>query len=93
MRANDVTARIELANLLWCEKAALTNEIGRDETMRAEAERLEPVGDCGVERNAAVVDGDHRRDPGCGIRDPEFDEAVQLRLELGHRQLVAIGRG
>src|SRR5262249_23547986 len=80
--------------------SVLADVIGRDETMGTQAERLEPVGDQGVVRDAAVVDGKNYRDPGsgsrqprAGSREPELRQAVDLCFEFGHRQLVAISRG
>ena len=95
MRSHRVTARIELTNLLRREKSALADAIGGDETMRTQAECLEPVGDDREVRDAAVVEGEHGRDSGsviaasapgalAGRRDPKLREAVELCLELRH---------
>src|SRR5262245_14557383 len=98
MRPDRVATSIELPNLLRREKSALADVIGRDETVGAQTERFQPVGDDRVVRSAAVVDGDHSlpafapRASG-GTRGPQFDEAVKLRFERRHRQLVTIGRG
>src|SRR4030095_12972634 len=79
MRSDRVTARIELANLLPCEKSALADVIGRDETVGTQAERFEPVGDHRVVRGAAVVHGNHSRDSGFAPRQARG----ALRLSRG----------
>ena len=84
MRPDDVAARVELANLFGGEEPALADEIGGDEAVATPSHRLEPVGDDGVIGQPAVVERELRLD---------IPQPVELRLERGYRQLVAIGRG
>jgi hypothetical protein len=93
MCSDDVSASVEFLDLRGCQKSALADEIGRDETMAAKAQRLEPVGDERVVGNPAVVEGHDRRGRAARNRDPQPDETIELCLEVAQRQLVAIGRG
>src|SRR5258705_7002061 len=82
MRAEDVAARIEFADLRGGHKPALPDEIGGDEATSSQVQRFQPVGDERVVRDAPIIEGELRR---------SLPKAVELRLEMGNRQLVAVG--
>src|SRR5688500_8905647 len=88
VRANQVTARIELSQLPAREKPAATDETRRHETPGAPAEALEAIGDSRVIRFTAIVERQRER-LGC-IGQPL--QRREMLFELNQRQLVAIRR-
>src|SRR6266581_9367222 len=81
MGAEDVTAGFELADLRGAHEPSLPDDIGGDEAMSSQAKRFQPVGDEGVVRDAPIIEGELRG---------SLSKAVELRLEMRDRQLVAV---
>src|SRR5262245_21040996 len=68
--ADHVAACIEVADLSRAEEALTVDVVGRNETVRSPAARLEAVCHNRVVRHAAVVYGDEERSSAFGLRSP-----------------------
>src|SRR2546423_1758887 len=84
MTADDVTARVEIPDMVTGEKSTSLDICGRDEEMPAPAETLERIGDL-HRALAAVVKGQRGGDDGT------VGDRVEMRVELRRRELVAGG--
>src|SRR5262245_46303551 len=93
MRADHMSARVELANLRGVHESRRADEICGDEAVRMHPARFELVGHDRVKRHAAVVECQART---CRIRLRAFRasaiKARKLRIEVRNRELVTICR-
>src|SRR3954466_1608073 len=68
MRTDEMSPRVQFANLPGGEEPARADEVGGDEAMRPKSDGFKPVRDDCVVGDAAVVEGDHGPTGEIGLR-------------------------